>query len=155
HRLTQAVVRSQLPADQADAYRAYAEALLVAADPGDERDAAAWPLWARLLPHLLVIDPASSPATKLRDLACRALKYLFCRGDYHLARDLARYLHQSWRDRYGVDDQHALRATHVLVLVLTLIGPCSQGHQIGEDTHTRSRRVFGDDHPDTLTAAHV
>jgi hypothetical protein len=155
HRLTQAVVRSQLPDDQAAAYRAYAEALLVAADPGDERDAAAWPLWARLLPHLLATDPASSPSPELRDLACRTLRYLWDRGDNQLARDLARHLYQSWRDRFGPDDQHALRATHTLVLVLTLIGPYGQARQIGEDTLTRSRRILGDDHPRTLTAAHV
>src|SRR5262249_18775133 len=155
HRLTQAVVRSQLPDDQAGAYRAYAEALLVAADLGDQHDAAAWPLWARLLPHLLATDPESSLSPELRDLACRALLYLLNRGDLHLARDLAWHLHQNWRNRFGIDDQHALRATHALIRVLTFIGPYNQARQIGEDTLTRSRRVLGEDHPDTLYAAHA
>jgi hypothetical protein len=38
HRLTQAVLRDQLPADHTTAYRGYAQALLVAADPGNEQD---------------------------------------------------------------------------------------------------------------------
>jgi hypothetical protein len=44
----------------ADAYRRYAHALLVAADPGDERDPACWPGWAQILPHVLAADPATS-----------------------------------------------------------------------------------------------
>jgi hypothetical protein len=72
HRLTQAVLRDQLPADSAAAYRAYAEALLVEADPGDGWDPARWLGWARILPHLLAADPATSLSSDLRELACRA-----------------------------------------------------------------------------------
>jgi hypothetical protein len=80
HRLTQTVLRAQLTADQAPVYRAYAQALLVAADPGDEQDPASWPGWARILAHLLAADPASSPSAGVRDLACRAAWYLWWRG---------------------------------------------------------------------------
>jgi hypothetical protein len=58
HRLTQAILRDQLGADSADAYRAYAQALLVAADPGDERNPASWQVWARIMPHLLADRPS-------------------------------------------------------------------------------------------------
>src|SRR5262249_57384071 len=57
HRLTQAVLRDQLAADQTAAYRAYAQALLVAADPGNAQDPASWPRRARILPHLLATGP--------------------------------------------------------------------------------------------------
>jgi hypothetical protein len=43
HRLTQAVLRDQLNTDHTAAYRSYAQALLVAADPGDGKDPACWP----------------------------------------------------------------------------------------------------------------
>jgi hypothetical protein len=154
HRLTQAVLRDQLPTGQAGAYRAYAQALLVAADPGDERDPTSWPGWARILPHLLATGPATGPSPDLRDLACRAASYLFNRGDTHPARDLADHLHRGWREHLGPDDPHALRVASTLVRVLVDIGPYGQARRLGEDTLTRSQRVLGDDHPDTLQAAH-
>ncbi len=81
HRLTQAILRDQLSNAHAAAYRRYAQALLVAADPGAEQDPARWPGWARILPHLLATDPATSSSPDFRDLACRALWYLWYRGD--------------------------------------------------------------------------
>ncbi len=153
HRLTQAVLRDQLTADEAAAYRSYAQALLVAADPGDKRDPACWPGWARMLPHLLATDPAASPSPDLRDLACSAASDLFYRNDIHPARDLAEHLHQQWGERLGADDRHTLRAAHTLVLLLAIVGPYRQARQLGEDTLARCRRVLGADDPDTLDAA--
>ncbi|MGH3898103.1 MAG: FxSxx-COOH system tetratricopeptide repeat protein [Pseudonocardiaceae bacterium] len=153
HRLTQAVLRDQLTPDGTAAYRSYAQALLIAADPGDEWNPACWPGWARILPHLLAIDPANSPSPDLRDLACRAAWYLRDRGDSHPARDLAEYLHRQWHEQLGPDDPHTMRVAHLVVRVLVDVGPYSQARQLGEDTLARSRRVLGDDDPDTLYAA--
>ncbi|MGH3812450.1 MAG: FxSxx-COOH system tetratricopeptide repeat protein [Pseudonocardiaceae bacterium] len=154
HRLTQAILRNQLAADSTAAYRSYAQALLVAADPGDERDPASWPGWARILPHLLITDPAVSPSTDLRDLACRATWYLYSRGDIRPARDLAEHLHRKWCEQLGPDDQHTLRGAYILVRLLLNVGRHGQARQLGEDTLARCRQVLGDDHPDTLHAAH-
>ncbi|MGH4011173.1 MAG: FxSxx-COOH system tetratricopeptide repeat protein [Pseudonocardiaceae bacterium] len=154
NRLTQAILRDQLTADSVAAYRSYAEALLVAADPGDERDPACWPRWARILPHLLATDPATSPNPDLRDLACRAAWYLRDRGDSQPACDLAEHLYRQWCERLGPDDRHTLRVALTLVRVLTDVGPHRQARQLGDDTLARCRRVLGDDHPDTLYAAY-
>ncbi len=154
HRLTQTILRDQLTDHSAAAYRAYAQALLVAADPGSERDPVCWPGWARMLPHLMATDPATSPSPNLRDLACRALWHLFYRGDLHPARDLAEHLHRQWRERLGPDDRHTLRAAYILVRLLIDIGPYSHVRQLSEDTVARCRRVFGDDDSDTLFATH-
>jgi DNA-binding SARP family transcriptional activator len=153
HRLTQAVLRNQLPTDATAAYRTYAQALLVAADPGNERDPVCWPSWARILPHLLATDPATSPNPDLRDLACRAAWYLYYRGERHPVRDLAEHLHQQWREHLGPDHRHTLRAARIRVLALASVGPYRQASQLAEDTLARCRRVLGDDDPDTLHAA--
>ncbi len=154
HRLTQAVLRDQLTPDSTAAYRSYAQALLVAADPGYHGHPTSWPRWARILPHLLATDPATSPSSDLRDLACRAIWYLYSRGDGHPARDLAERLYRRWCERLGSDDHHTLRDASILVRLLVDVGPHSQTRQLGEDTLARCRRVLGDDHPDTLHAAH-
>lgn len=152
HRLTQVILRDQLSDAHAAAYRSYAQALLVAADTGDEGDPACWPGWARLLPHLLATNPATSPSSELRDLACRALWYLWYRGDNRSSRELAEHLHRQWGERLGPDDRHTLRAAHVIFLVLTTFGSYRQARRLAADTFARCRRVLGDDHPDTLLA---
>ncbi|MGH3799986.1 MAG: FxSxx-COOH system tetratricopeptide repeat protein, partial [Pseudonocardiaceae bacterium] len=154
HPLTQAVLRDQLPAGSAAAYRSYAQALLVAADPGDYRDPVSWPGWARIMPHLLATDPAISPSPELRELACRAAWYMYNRSESYPGRDLAAHLHRQWCEQLGPDDPHTLRVSYILVRFLIDVGPYSQARQLGEDTFTRCRRVLGDDHPDTLYAAH-
>ncbi|MGH3812627.1 MAG: FxSxx-COOH system tetratricopeptide repeat protein, partial [Pseudonocardiaceae bacterium] len=154
HRLTQAVLRDQLTAEDIAAYRAYAQALLVAADPGDERDPACWPGWARILPHLMATDPATSPSPDLRDLAFRAAWYMYNRSESYPGRDLAEHLHRQWREQLGPDDPHTLRVAYILARFLIDVGSYSQARQLGEDTLTRCRRVLGEDHPDTLYAAH-
>ncbi len=154
HRLTQAVLRDQLEEDETAVYRCYAQALLVAADPGNGRDPVSWPSWARILPHLLAADPATSPSPDLRDLACHAAWHLYYRGERYPARDLAAHLHRQWGEKLGPDDRHTLRAAHTLVLALASVGPYRQARQLGEDTLARCRRVLGDDDPVTLYAAH-
>jgi TIR domain/Tetratricopeptide repeat/NB-ARC domain len=154
HRLTQAVLRDQLTPDSTTAYRSYAQALLVAADPGYHGHPTSWPGWARILPHLLATDPATSPSSDLRDLACHAIWYLYSRGDSQPARDLAERLYRRWCELLGSDDQHTLRGASILVRLLVDVGPHSRTRQLGEDTLVRCRRVLGDDHPDTLHAAH-
>lgn len=154
HRLTQAILRDQLPPNDTAAYRSYAQALLVAADPGYERDPANWPRWAQILPHLLTTDPATSPNPSLRDLACRAAMYLWSRGENHPFSDLAEHLYKQWREHLGPDDRHTLAAAGMLVRALSELGSCPQARQLGEDTLTRCRRVLGDDHSVTLAVAH-
>lgn len=154
HRLTQAVLRDQLPAGSTAAYRAYAEALLVEADPGDGRRPASWPGWARILPHLLAADPATSRSSDLRELACRAAWHLHSRGDIRPARDLAEHLHRQWREQLGPDHRHTLRSAYTHLGILVDVGPYSHARQLGEDTLARCQRVLGDDDPDTLHAAH-
>jgi tetratricopeptide (TPR) repeat protein len=154
HRLTQAILRDQLSNAHAEAYRCHAQALLVAADPGDARDPAHWPEWARFLPHLLATDPATSDSAEARDLACRAVWYLYYRGDNGAARDLAEQLHRQWSERLGLDDPHTLQVAYTLVLVLAVFGPYREGCRLAEDTLPRCRRVFGEDHPHALYTAH-
>ena len=57
HRLVQAILRSQFALEASAEMSTYLEAALGAMNPGDPRDAADWPAWSRLLPHLLAIGP--------------------------------------------------------------------------------------------------
>ncbi|MGH3292009.1 MAG: FxSxx-COOH system tetratricopeptide repeat protein [Trebonia sp.] len=152
HRLTQAVIRSRLSPAEAAAAHGEAAALLTASHPGHQSLPASWPGWARLLPHLLALDPeASSPA--LSDLTRDAVWYMIRRGLARNAHDLARRLYQSRLAQDGPDARRTMRAANTLAIVLARLGRPAEARALNEDTLGRRRRVLGADHPDALTSA--
>ena len=153
HRLTQAIVRSCLPPQQAAATRAAAETVLAAASPDDTDTPGTWPAWARLLPHLLALDPAVTSNPGLRGLALNEARSLILRGDARTGHDLASGLYQQWRDRRGPDDTETLDAGYTLAHALREMGRPSEARQLGEEILPRYRRVLGEDHPGTLASA--
>jgi hypothetical protein len=102
HRLTQAIIRTRLSRSEADAVRAQAAELLTDSHPGDQELPSTWPGWARLLPHLLALDPDASSAV-LSGLTQDAVWYLYRCGLAPNAHDLARRLHQNRLGKYGPD----------------------------------------------------
>jgi hypothetical protein len=153
HRLTQAILRDRLTAEQAAATRACTEAILAAADPGDPGNPVSWLRWAQLMPHLLAADLAATGIPGLRWMACNACWYLLARGDTRTARDLAADLRQHWRDRLGDDHEHMLAIATHLASVLQAMGRYAEARDLDQDTLDRYRRVLGEDHPDTLASA--
>jgi CheY-like chemotaxis protein len=153
HRLTQAILRDRLTAEQAAAARACTEAILIAANPRDQANPVTWPRWAQLMPHLLAADLAATDSQDLRWMACNACAYLLYRGDTHLARDLAAQLHRHWRSRLGDNDEHTQEAALYLAWALRDMGRYAEARELDEDTLARRRRVLGDDHTSTLSSA--
>jgi tetratricopeptide (TPR) repeat protein len=153
HRLTQAIVRDYLPPERAAKMKATAEALVAASDPGDESEPSYWPGWARLLPHLLALGPAAVTHPGLRDLACRAARYLVCRGDASAADDLARSLYERWREQPGPDDAATLAAATVLAVALRAMGRCDEALRLDKDSLDRNQRLHGYDNAVTLACA--
>jgi hypothetical protein len=153
HRLTQAILRDRLPPDQAAAARACTETMLVASNLSSPENPGMWPMWARLLPHLLAADLAATDNRDLRWMACRACRYLLARGEVRIAHDLAQDLRQQWRDRRGDDDETVLETSHYITWTSHLMGQGAECRDLAEDTLNRARRVLGEDHPHTLTYA--
>ena len=153
HRLTQAILRDRLAPDQATVIRTRTEAMLAASDPGEAADPVSWPGWARLLPHLLALNPATASNAELRDLARRGAWYLIKRGDVATGRDLAENLYQHWSERLGPDDRDTLNAATTLAFALYELGHYGEARDLDEDTLARHRRALGDDHYQTLRSA--
>jgi tetratricopeptide (TPR) repeat protein len=153
HRLTQAILRDRLTAEQAAVTRACTEAILATNDPADPENPDAWPRWAQLMPHLLAADLATTENSGLRWMASNGCRYLLARGDTHTAHNLADHLRQQWRARLGADDQDTLAVTHYLGWALREMGRYAEARDLHQDTLERRRRVLGEDHPDTLTSA--
>jgi hypothetical protein len=152
HRLTQAIIRTHLTTDKAGDVRAQAAELLTSSHPGDEELPSTWAAWARLLPHLLALDPeASSPA--LSDLTYDAVWYLIHRGLARNARDLARQLYQNRLSQDGPNHRGTLDAATTLAVVLRQLGDCAAARDLDEDALTRYRQVLGEDDLGTLASA--
>jgi hypothetical protein len=152
HRLTQAILRGYLPPQEAADTRDEAAALLAANHPGDEALPSTWPGWARLLPHLLALDPETSTAA-LSDLSYDAAWYLIRRGDARNGYHLAHRLYRHRQDELGPDDPGTLSAARTLATVLWALGHYDKARELDEDTLARRRRVLGEDHPSTLASA--
>ena len=153
HRLTQAIFRDGLTPEKAATTRALAGTILAANEPDDSEDPVNWPGWARLLPHILAVDAATSSDLAVRDLAIHAAWYLLMRGDQRGGHDLAEHLHQQWSRQLGSDDKDTLGAASNLAWSLHLLGRHAEAWRMDEDTLARRRRLQGEDHPDTLTSA--
>ena len=153
HRLTQAIIRGYLPPDQAAETRQWAAALLAANHPGDQQLPATWPGWARLLPHLLALDPQATTEA-LSDLTVDAIWYLIRRGDARSGYDLANRTYQHRLGTLGPEDPGTLATARALAAVLRALGRYGQARDLDEDALARRRRVLGDEHPDTLAMAH-
>jgi tetratricopeptide (TPR) repeat protein len=153
HRLTQAIIRGQFSAQQAAEITSQAGALLAASYPGDPNSPDTWPGWARLVPHLLTLDPASSDDSHVRDLACNAAWYLLRRGDTTGGLALADSLYRRWRGRLGPDHLDTLVAAHTLGYALRAASRWPEAREIDDDTLARRRLILGDDHPRTLASA--
>lgn len=152
HRLTQAIIRSRLSADDVDALRAQAAALLTASEPGKTNLPSAWPGWARLLPHLLAFDPGAS-TEGLSNLAIDAIWYLIRCGLARNAHHLAHRLYQNCLAQGGPNGRSTLDAATALAAVLASAGHRAEARSLNEDTLKRCRSVLGEDHSRTLISA--
>ena len=121
----------------AAAARDQAAALLAASQPGDVDLPSTWPGWARLLPHLLALNPdASNPA--LSDLTGAAVWYLIRRGGARNGYDLASSLYQHRLAQDGPDDPGTLTAANTLATVLSETGRYGKARELDEDTLARA-----------------
>ena len=157
HRLTKAIICSQLSARQAASARSRAAQVIAAShghiDRINSQDPGIWPEWTRLLPHLLTLDPGKSDSPQLRGLAVNAAWYLVKRGDARAGHDLAQHLHRDLHTVAGPDDPDTLFAQYVLSRVLYIEGRYQEACDLEEDILARQRRVLGENAPATIFTA--
>jgi tetratricopeptide (TPR) repeat protein len=153
HRLTQAVLKDQLTAEERAAAARNASVLLAAAFPGVAGDPASWPRWPNLLPHLLAIDPSDLVTEDARFAACEACLYLLDRGSAPAVLPRLEDLHQAWNALLGPDHAHAWWAVNYLAMATTAVGDHDRAYALHRDLFDRQRSALGEDDPDTLASA--
>jgi tetratricopeptide (TPR) repeat protein len=120
-------------------------------------DRSGWPLWSRLLPHVLAAAGrddalAAVPADATR-LLNRAATYLVTRGEPQAALAPYEHAYDVRRAIFGDDHPDTLTSASNLALNLWWLGEYQRARTVDEDTLARRRRILGEDHPDTLTSA--
>jgi hypothetical protein len=153
HRLVQAVVRQQLPAERQQATAERVVDLLAAAAPGDPEDPATWAAYAELAPHVLATAPTADHDPADRQLILDTIHYLSAHGDSSASQAVAEQLLGHWRTVLGPDHPDTLTTARRLTYALFAVGAAERARVLGEDTLQRCRRALGPDHPGALLAA--
>lgn len=160
HRLVAALLRERPVTDQDEPTIARVALQLLAATvpPNPRNDAASWPDWQRLLPHVLALtdeDRNVTPAdTTVAWLLGQAADYLHGRGQPASARPLIQRALDLHRGMLGDDHPDTLQSADDLSYNLRELGQYGQARQLGEDTLIRFRRVLGHNDPHTLRSAY-
>ena len=161
HRVPAALLRARSQGSEgtgAPGWAAVVVRLLDKAAPGQVRtDPDGWPIWSRLLPHVLAaagqddaLDADPAVATRLLD---RAATYLLVRGELQAALAPSERAYDVRRATFGADHPDALTSASNLALNLMWLGEYKRARALDEDTWARRRRILGEDAPDTLTSA--
>jgi tetratricopeptide (TPR) repeat protein len=161
HRIPAALLRARNHGSDVTGAAGWAAAvvgLLNETAPGKVRnDAGGWPLWRRLLSHVLAaaghdaaLEAVPAEATRLLD---RAATYLQIRGEPQAALAPYERAYDVRREKFGDDHPDTLAAASNLALNLWYLGEFQRARTLDEETLARRRRVLGEDAPDTLTSA--
>ena len=155
HRIPAALLRARSQGSDVTAAAGWAATVVRLLDetaPGNVRtDPGGWPLWRRLLPHVLAaaghdaaLDAVPADATRLLD---RAATYLLIRGEPQAALAPYERAYDVRRDKFGDDHPDTLTSASNLALNLWWLGEYQRARALDEDTLTRRRRILGEDAP--------
>jgi hypothetical protein len=144
HRLVRFVVLDQVAEQQE--WRAAAAEVLAAAVPEVPEHRKDWPVFARLLPHVVAgLDPFE-PAFR------RVAEFLAWSGDYPTSRLLHEQVLTARLEHLGPDHPDTLWSMDDVAFVIGLAGDFETARERYADVLEGRKRVLGVAHEDTLTA---
>ncbi|MEY9962915.1 MinD-like ATPase involved in chromosome partitioning or flagellar assembly/tetratricopeptide (TPR) repeat protein [Streptacidiphilus sp. MAP12-16] len=155
HRMVQAVIRSQLDAEEQVAAMHEVHRILVDARPlvDDMDDPDNWPPFERIWPHLVPSKADDCDEADTRQLLIDRVRYLWKRGELEAGAELGRRLHEAWITKLGELDRQTLLLRFQLANVLRTQGRFEEALAYDEDTLERQKVVLTPDHPYTLMTA--
>lgn len=152
HRLVQAVIRSQLTEEEQRQARHIVHTVLAGARPDGEEpidDPETWPQFGIIWPHLLPSDATHCVTHETRRLLIDRVRYLWKRGDFPRAQQLAEEILDDWRPALGETDVQYMYLRNQLANVLRSQGRYVEARDIDTDLLEQQREALGPDHPHT------
>ena len=123
YRLVHAVTRRQLDPEQQRQWTAAALSLMWAAVPQHPDDTDAWPVMARLLPHVLAVSEHATSGEVESDttagLLTETARYLWSRAELQQATRLLERALTIRETRLGADHPDTMRSRELLAAVVT------------------------------------
>jgi tetratricopeptide (TPR) repeat protein len=156
HRVPAALLRDRTAAD--NSWAVLAVRVLRSVVPADAwYNAAVWPVWRPLLPHVLAaVGPDRQLDGAVDDevwLLGTASDYLGARGESETALPLIQRAYRINEGRLGADDDEMLATARQLAAILARVGRLDDARAIDEDITNRYRATRGVDHPQALGSA--
>ncbi|SEK32471.1 FxSxx-COOH system tetratricopeptide repeat protein [Streptacidiphilus jiangxiensis] len=96
--LRHTVIQGMRPHERESMVRAVRQ-ILAAADPGTPDDQHLWARYAEILPHVISSGATRSTNPVIQDLVYNVLRYLYLRGEYRAAGELAEDAYEAWGGR--------------------------------------------------------
>lgn len=153
HRLVQAAIRVNLPADRRRELESLAVALLAAYPAGHPSDPDTWSTYARIAPHVLATGPLGDADPRGRVLLLSTLQYLDLRGNTRVSRVIAEEVLERWRRILGPAHPSTLELAATLTSALAWLGEGRRALELGQDTLDKCEANLGSNHPITLSVA--
>jgi hypothetical protein len=155
HRLIQAAIRDQMEDAYREATLHEVHTILAGARPrqGETDDPVNWARYDLIWPHLLPSEVWNCDEEEARQLLIDRVRYLWKRGDFEQALDVAHKLEEQWREKIGPDDEQTLSLRFHIANVLRSQGAFHAAHKLDTEILQKQREVLGIDHPSTLLTA--
>ncbi|MFI1354934.1 FxSxx-COOH system tetratricopeptide repeat protein [Streptomyces sp. NPDC020898] len=153
HRLVQAAVRDSMAPDVAEDTVHEVHRILAAVRPpeGAVDNPAEWPKFEVIWPHLVPSNIRECAEEEPRQLMVDRMRYLWKRGELHVARTLGTQLNEFWSTEFpDSNDEQILNLRFELANILRSQGEYQAARKMDEDTLTSQRRLLGEDHPSLL-----
>lgn len=152
HRLVQAVLLSEMSAEERATMRHGAHLLLAANDPLTPGSAEHWARYSQLYPHVLASNAIDCDDSAVRELAYNIVQFLHFWGEPRASRTVSQQIYDRWRDHRGPEHPETLRIGRWLGFMLWAAGEFQQAAEFNAELLEIHRRVLGDGHEDTLDA---
>ena len=81
------------------------------------------------------------------------MRYLWKRGDFEVALEVAHRLEQQWEQKIGPDNEQVLSLRFHIANVLRSQGSFQLAYELDIEIFAKQQQVLGDDHPSTLLTA--
>ncbi|TDE24033.1 tetratricopeptide repeat protein [Actinomadura sp. 6K520] len=152
HRLIQALIRDELPADEQERLRHEVHLLLAEYTPVDPADAANWNTYLNALGHLGPSRIALCREPKVRNFAINMVRFLYASADFESAKNFARSFIEEWSSVSGSDHENVLEMRVELGDLLRELGQYDEAVTSNLQTLQAAEKALGPDHRIALRA---
>lgn len=150
HRLVQAVVRYELDEQDRRRLRHNVQLLLAEVTPRDPDNAASWPRFAELLPHIGPAGVVASTDPKICFLTRSIVRYLYRSGNYPAAVSMARQALKNWSEDPNIEQADLSAIKRHLGISLREVGNFREAFELNEQALEEAIAEFGPDHDEPL-----